>query len=97
MAVDDACRQGVCPCSQPEQPAADFVCYSTPLSIEEDEAMRYQPHLDEYADAGELNRLEGQGTTHAPCPTYPGQWFHKSTGACSCGASHQQGTGGLRA
>lgn len=27
-------------------------------------------------------------TTHAACPTHPGQWFHKSTGACSCGAGH---------
>lgn len=30
---------------------------------------------------------EPQGT-HAPCPTHSGQWYNKSTGACSCGASH---------
>jgi hypothetical protein len=28
------------------------------------------------------------GNTHAACPTHDGQWFHKSTGACSCGSSH---------
>lgn len=27
--------------------------------------------------------------THAECPTYPGQSFNKSTGACSCGALHR--------
>lgn len=27
---------------------------------------------------------------YAPCPTYPGQWFHLSTGACSCGAAHTE-------
>ena len=26
--------------------------------------------------------------THDKCPDYAGQWFHKSTGACSCGATH---------
>lgn len=27
--------------------------------------------------------------THKPCPTHSGYWFHASTGACSCGASHK--------
>lgn len=27
-------------------------------------------------------------TTHVACPSYPGQWYAKITGACSCGASH---------
>jgi len=26
--------------------------------------------------------------THDKCPDYAGQWFHRSTGACSCGATH---------
>lgn len=30
---------------------------------------------------------------HSPCPDHPGQWYNKSTGDCSCGASHG-GSGG---
>lgn len=28
-------------------------------------------------------------TPQAPCPDYPGQWFSKDYGGCSCGGSHR--------
>lgn len=32
--------------------------------------------------------LAARKTTHAPCPDNAGYWFHKTTGACSCGKGH---------
>lgn len=29
--------------------------------------------------------------TYAACHTHKGHWFHRSTGACSCGGSHREG------
>jgi len=36
-----------------------------------------------------LLEAERTASTHAECPDHRGQWYHKSTGHCSCGAGHR--------